>query len=61
MKVIFKKDYSGFESIYDLSRDINEMWEKSYDEEKNKVLDSIPGEFQGTVKVLITYEENDEN
>jgi len=50
-KILFEKIYYGFEDIYDMERDISEMWDDNPD---------IPGEFQGKVKVLITYEEGDE-
>lgn len=47
-RVIFKKEYHGFEDIYDLDRDISEMW----DEPAAK---TIPGEFQGTLTVTVEY------
>jgi hypothetical protein len=52
-KVIFKEEYHGFEDVYDLPRDIEEMW----DERFNPLVKGISGEFQGTVKVIIEYEE----
>jgi hypothetical protein len=58
-KIIFKKVYHGFEDIYDLGRDVEKMWDKVHDQEINATLDSIPGEFQGKITVLITYEEED--
>lgn len=52
-KVIFEKTYYGFEDIYDMDRDLSEMWDERFNE---KVKD-IPGEFQGNVKVTVEYEE----
>lgn len=51
--IIFEEKYNGFEDLYDLSRDI---WE-AFDPRFNKKMKNIPEEFQGTVKVVITYEE----
>ncbi len=42
------REYNGFESLYDIHRDIDEMWE---DDE----LKDIPGEFTGTVKITVEY------
>lgn len=50
MITILDKKYEGFESIYDLERDIQEAIEEA----------PIRGEFQGRIKVLITYDENDD-
>ena len=49
----FEKEYHGFESVYDLDRDISEIWEYE--------LKDVPGEFQGMLKVTIEYipEENE--
>ncbi len=44
MKTLWEKNYHGFESISDLERDVYEA------------LDDVSGEFQGTIKVVITYE-----
>jgi hypothetical protein len=55
-KVVFEKTYDGFESLYDIGRDIDE----AFDERFNPVIKDIPGEFQGRMKVVITYEEDDE-
>jgi hypothetical protein len=49
MKVIWEKEYHGFEAVFDLDRDISEFWDD--------VEDEIPPEFQGTLKVTISYEE----
>jgi hypothetical protein len=46
--IIFNKKYVGFESLYDMERDICE----AIDSDNNSVL---IGEYQGTVHVLITY------
>ena len=50
-KIIFEKTYYGFEDVYDLSRDLDEMWDIKF----NPLVDGIPGEFEGDVKVVITY------
>jgi len=52
-KVIFEKEYHGFEDIYDMSRDVMEAFDADFNDE----VKDLPGEFQGTVKVTITYEE----
>lgn len=48
----FEKKYGGFESIFDLERDISEWLEHD---------SNLPGEFTGTLKVKITYEPADED
>jgi len=55
-KVVFEKTYDGFESLSDIGRDIGEV----FDERFNPMMSDIPGEFQGRMKVVITYEEDDE-
>lgn len=50
-KTIFKKEYHGFESTSDIGRDLHEMW----DERFNPDIKGISGEFQGTVKITVTY------
>jgi hypothetical protein len=49
-RVLLEKTYHGFEDAGDIERDVSEMWWKH---------DEIPAEFQGTVKVTITYEEKE--
>ena len=44
--IVLEKEYCGFESIFDLERDVLEMWEDHPE---------IPGEFQGTLRVVCTY------
>lgn len=44
-KIIFKKEYRGFESAGDIERDISEMWEDS----------DLTGEFEGTIVVTVEY------
>jgi len=51
-KVIFEKEYYGFESTYDLERDISEAFES--------LEDDVSDEFTGTIKVVMTYEEEEE-
>jgi len=53
MKTIFEKEYYGFESLYDLGRDVEECFLPDF----NDAASAIPGEFQGTIKVTITYQE----
>jgi hypothetical protein len=53
-RVIYKKEYHGFEDVGDLDRDISEMW----DEPAAK---SIPGEFQGTLTVTVEYTPSEED
>jgi len=52
-RVIFEKEYSGYESISDLERDMIECFDPKY----NKEARHIPGEFEGNVRVKVTYEE----
>lgn len=51
-KVIFEKTYHGFEAVCDIDRDITEALDPGF----NENMKQIPGEFQGRLKVLITYE-----
>jgi len=53
-QVIYKKDYHGFEDIYDLERDMSELW----DEPAAK---KIPGEFRGTITVTVEYTPSEED
>lgn len=48
---IFKKEYHGFEDIFDLDRDMSEMWNP----EMNPLVKDIPIEFQGSVQVRVLY------
>lgn len=50
MKRPIKKvfNYHGFESTYDLERDMSELF-------YNKEFKDIPGEFQGTLRVTVEY------
>jgi len=45
-------EYHGFESLYDLERDMNELFDPRYGDPAFKDLDP---EFQGTIKVTIEY------
>lgn len=47
--VPFNKEYPGYESVFDLERDIAEWL--NYES-------NLPSEFNGTLKVSITYEED---
>lgn len=55
-KTIYEQTYHGFESLSDVWRDVSE----AFDERYNPQMKGIPGEFQGRVKVTITYEDDDE-
>ena len=45
--VIWEKDYHGFEASYDISRDMDELWDEI----------DLPGEFQGKLTITISYKE----
>lgn len=46
MTTILDQKYEGFESMVDIERDVSEAIAES----------GIPGEHQGTIRVVITYE-----
>ena len=50
-KIIFNKDYCGFEDICDLDRDISEAFDRDF----NPEMKNIPLEFMGTMRVTIEY------
>lgn len=52
MKIKFEKEYHGFESINELCNGEDICWWLEHEAK-------IPGEFQGTLKVTITYEPAD--
>lgn len=52
---IFEQTYYGFEDLYDLSRDIEEAFNKDF----NPLVKDIPEEFQGKIKVTIEYEKEE--
>jgi len=52
IRTIFDKTYDGFEDIYDLGRDVHEAFDPRF----NPKAAGIPGEFQGKIRVTITYE-----
>jgi hypothetical protein len=56
MKTIFEKTYHGFEDMSDIFRDVEEAVDPAF----NPKMKDIPGEFQGRMKVVITYDEDDE-
>lgn len=47
----FDKEYSGFESVFDLERDVSEWLEFE---------SGLPSEFNGTLRVKITYEPSED-
>ena len=53
MKVLFEKTYHGFEHFADYFRDVHEAADSDF----NPVMKTIPGEFQGKIKVVITYQD----
>lgn len=53
MKTIFDETFDGFESLFDLERSISEAVDPQY----NPKMEGIPAEFQGKMRVVITYEE----
>ena len=53
--IIFNKEYNGFEDTYDIDRDLHEMWDSDF----NELVKDIPDEFQGTVEITVTYEEEE--
>ena len=50
--VLFQKDYVGFEALADIERDLSE----ALDSDSNPAAAIRQGEYQGTVRVTITYE-----
>ena len=50
-KTIFFKEYHGFESCADIYRDVAEMLDPRF----NPEAEGIGGEFQGTIKIEVTY------
>ncbi len=51
--MIFIKEYHGFESCYDIGRDIHEMFDPRF----NPDIKGIDPEFEGTIKIEVTYHE----
>lgn len=56
-RVIFDKEYVGFEDVYDLERDISEV----LDPRHNALAKIVPSEFMGTMRVTITYEKSEDD
>jgi hypothetical protein len=50
-QVIFDKTYYGFEDFFDYSRDVGEAVDPTYNPRANV----INGEWQGKVRVRVTY------
>jgi hypothetical protein len=50
-QVIYSREYHGFESLSDIGRDVEEAFDANF----NPLMDDIPGEFQGTMTVTITF------
>lgn len=51
--LIFEKDYEGFESCYDLQRDMIEAFDPRF----NDGAKNLSPEFNGTLTVKMTYKE----
>lgn len=51
MIVILDNEYHGFEAAVDIERDISEMFQYPND----PAVHDIPGEYQGTIRVTVTY------
>lgn len=49
-KIIFNETYN-WESLCDLSRDIQECFDSRY----NPLVKDLPGEFKGVIKVTLEY------
>jgi hypothetical protein len=54
--VIFKKEYHGYEELFDYFRDMDEAVRSDF----NDKAEILNGEFSGTVKVTIEYVKEDE-
>lgn len=54
MITLMDKQYHGFEDATDIERDLSEMFVSGK-------ASSIPGEFQGTIRVVVTYEPSEED
>lgn len=50
-KVIFEKEYHGFEDCVDIPRDVHEMLDPRF----NPDCDGIEPEFKGIIKIVVTY------
>lgn len=55
VKTIFSKEYHGFEDCVDIYRDISEM----FDPRLNPDSEGLCPEFQGTIKIEVTYQERE--
>lgn len=55
-KVIFEKEYHGFEAWSDIDRDISEMLDSAY----NPEVEDIESESNGMIKIVVTFESEDE-
>lgn len=51
-RVVFDRTYHGFEDFADYFRDVHE----AVDPDLNPRMKGIPGEFQGRIRVTVTYE-----
>jgi len=54
-KVIFSKEYHGFEDCVDIGRDIHEMFDPRF----NSEVEGLDPEFKGIIKIVVTYSEGE--
>ncbi len=58
--LVWEQEYDGFESLFDLQRDVTEAFDPAYAEFHEKhgfTAHLIPAEYEGTVIVKIYYRE----
>lgn len=51
---VFEKEYHGFESWIDMSRDIDEIWYEP-------TMKNVPSEGRGTLKITVEYIPSEED
>lgn len=54
-KTLYNKTYHGFENFSDYFRDVHEAVDPRF----NPLMKDLPGEFQGKITVILTYEEDE--
>lgn len=50
-KLIFRKEYNGYESLSDVDRDISEAFDGKF----NEAAKDIPSDFEGVITITIEY------
>jgi len=53
VRMIFSKEYHGFEDSVDIYRDVEEMLDPRF----NSGAEGLNPEFRGTIKIEVTYHE----